>query len=132
MATEYHYFEGTAKFFRTRTPDEYGNYSLRIKLDDVEAYRKTGIQCELDEEGSVWFRRPDQKMFKNELTKLGPPPTVDKDGKPINDLIGEGSKIVAKVKSYDTRVGRKGHQLEAVQVLDLVEVPGRTDGWRNF
>lgn len=133
MATEYHYFEGTARFYRSKTPDEYGNYSLKIKLDDVDKYKKSGIQCELDEEGGVWFRRPDQKLFKDELTKLGPPNTVDKDGSPINDLVGEGSKIIAKVKSYDTKAGRKGHQLEAVQVLDLEKVDtGSKDGWYNF
>ena len=136
----YHYFNGTALYYRNKSADNYGNYSLKIKLDDVNQYKESGIQCDLDDEGCVWFRRPHSKLIREELVTFGPPKTLGtekgEDGKylPLGELVGEGSKIIAKVKSYETGNNRIGHQLEAVQVTELVPVELDNTGsdWYDF
>lgn len=123
--TKWVYLKGTCEYYRNKTPNEYGAYSLRIKLDDPEAYKATGIQVAMDEEDCVWFRRPKVKLIKNDLVEFGPPLTVDNspEPQPLDALVGKGSKIEAKVKYYPTAKG-VGHTLEAVKVFELVPVEG--------
>lgn len=132
--TNYHYFHGTAEFYQNRKPDEYGNYKLLLKFDDPEDYIKSGIQVNMTEDGCVWFRRPDVKLIKGSLETLGPPETVtdDEEGnaQPFKQLVGKGSKVVAKVRSYDTTKGT-GHTLDAVKIIELVPVP-HSGEYHNF
>lgn len=129
--TVYYYFDGECKFYRSVTPDNFGNYSLRIKLNDIEEYKKSGIQGSIDDEGCVWLRRPQNKIINNELVDFGPPVTLDENEEELNLLVGEGSQVVAKVAVYDTFKGL-GHRLEAVKVKDLVKVELDNTGKYNF
>lgn len=132
--TKYNYFEGTLEYFRNNRPDDYGNYSIKIKLDDdsLIKYKESGIQVTIDEENCVFFRRPDSKVINKELVELGPAIVVDTDGNELKKLPGKGSKIVAKVRSYNTVKG-VGHTLDAIQVIELVPVELSLDGThRNF
>jgi hypothetical protein len=66
-------------------------------------------------------------MIKDQLVAFGPPTVIDKDKNPVTALVGNGSKVTAKVAVYDTRMG-KGHRLETVRVDELVEfVPEKKD-----
>jgi len=132
--TQYFYFPGIARFVRSDNTDQYGNYICKIELDgdSLKAYRESGIQVNVDDENAVFLRRPHQKIFGDSLETLGPPAVVDADGKPLAKRIGNGSKIVAKVKAYPTRKG-KGHTLEAIQVLELKEyVSASGSNFYNF
>ncbi len=129
----YHYFKGTARWTNFTTVDQYGNYSVNFEFEDdteLEKFKESGISAKMLADGkSTFFKRPPQKIFGDELVKLGPPEIVDNDGLPITDLVGAGSKVTVKVKAFPTPKG-KGHELIAVQVNDLVKVEGR--GKYNF
>lgn len=111
------------------------------KLDD------SGIQLTAkknDEDGLdyIRLRRPVKKVFSDEVTFFAPPEisgkvTVQyqdengdrlrqyKKGDKINRVgdpveIGNGSTVIANICVYDTVKG-KGHRLEGLTVLDLVE-----------
>lgn len=133
--TKYNYFKGIAKFVQTRKTNDYGSYSVCIQLlDDIEEKKfiDSGIQVEKTEDGTVWFRRPETKLIKNELVKFGPPLVVDKDGNPSKEMIGTGSEVIVKVRSYPTMKGT-GHTWDAIQIIKLVPVELSVDGERyNF
>lgn len=130
--TNYHYFHGTARFVRTNKADQYGNYTCKLEMDEdtLADFNKTGIQLNVNEDNSVFFKRPHQKIFGNELTVLGAPKVVDADGKDFAEMVGNGSKVVVKVKSFNTMKG-KGHTLEAIQVLEYVK-PETSSTFYNF
>ena len=124
--TQYLYLNGTAEFARTNKSDDYGNYSVRIALDDesLEEYKKSGIQVAIEEGNMVWLRRPHSKIINKELVYLGPPRVVnDETGEDWNVLIGKGSQITVKVRAYPTQKG-KGHTLDAIGIRKLVPVEG--------
>lgn len=125
--TKYNYFKGISHFTQTNKTNAYGAYSVCIELNDpaeLEKYKASGIQVEVSPENKVWFRRPHQKLFGNELQELGPPEVIDKNNQPVTDMIGTGSDIVVKVRSYPTIKG-VGHTLDAIQVLNLIKVEGQ-------
>ncbi len=125
MAQTMFYFTGIAKWAKLFEPDrKYKNYAIDIYLDkeSLKRFRDSGLQSTLkkDDDGQfVTFRRATQKLIKDELVKFGPPEVLGKDNKPINDFVGNGSKVTIKVLAYDTQKG-KGSRLEAVRVDDLV------------
>ncbi len=132
--TQYFYFPGIARFVRSDKADQYGNYVCKIELDGdaLADYRASGIQVAVDDTNAIFFRRPHQKLINGEIITLGSPEIVDAAGKPCSDMIGNGSKIVAKVKAYPTKKG-KGHTLEAIQVRELVKYEGASrDPRYNF
>ena len=114
-----------------------------------EKITKSGVQLETktDPDGKfIRFRRDCQKLIKDDLIVFCPPEitgavevhytnaqgdkirqytkgdkiTVNRVGDPVT--IGNGSLVVANLSVYDTARG-KGHRLESVKVLDLVDVP---------
>ena len=69
--------------------------------------------------------------FKDSIGNLcgNPPKVVDKDKKPYNGIIGNGSDVTVKIDVYDTKYANKGHRLVAVMVNNLVEyVPQDNSG----
>lgn len=111
------------------------------KLDD------SGIQLTAkknDEDGLdyIRLRRPTKKVFSDEVTFFAPPEVsgkvtvqyqdengdrirqykkgdkINRVGEPVE--IGNGSTVIANICVYDTVKG-KGHRLEGLTVLDLVE-----------
>ncbi len=133
MSTKYLYFSGIIKWAKVRKPDEkYQNYTINLYLDSKskETFDDSGLSLGFknDEDGEfITFRRPDAKLIKQELVHFGPPTVLGPDNKPFDGLIGNGSKVTAKVAVYDTIKG-KGHRLEIVRVDDLVVYEGGDNG----
>lgn len=132
MATKYYKFKGPCKWAKLHTPDQkYNNYQINVYLDDegIKQLKDSGLQLSLktDEDGSfVTFRRPQQKIIKGQLVDLGKPRVEDKDRKPLEALVGNGSMVTVDVSVYDTLKG-KGHTMMGVQVTDLVIYERSTD-----
>lgn len=126
MATKYFKFYGTSDYAKVHTPDkEYGHYGINLNFDEAsfKLYKKAGLQLKVkDKDGSpfVVFRRHPDKVFEGQNPK---PEVIDAAGRPIEDLIGNGSKVAVTVSVFDTKRG-KGHRLETVQVLELVPYNG--------
>lgn len=130
MATKMFKFYGEAKWAKVHQPDEkYKNYEVNLYMDEPswDLFAKSGLQLKRreDETGKfVVLRRASEKIIKGELKKMGPPKVVDGVGRPIEDLVGNGSKIAVEVAVYDTAKG-PGHRMEKVIVLELVEYGGK-------
>jgi len=125
MATTTHYFTGIVRQAFLAKPDKFNNYIIGLELDGPSKAELAASGSSL--EARTWdgftfvtFRRPTQKMIKQEVVKFEPPKVVDAQGQPLTKLVGKGSKAIAKVIMYPTMKGQ-GHRLEAVQVLDLIE-----------
>lgn len=120
MPTQYLKFSGTCKWAKTRKPDEkYGFFSIDMYLDDSswEVFKASGLNLEPKETDEGWyvrFRRPNQKIIKNELVTFGPPEVAG-----TTELIGNGSRVTVEVVVYDTMKG-KGHRLNKIIVHELV------------
>lgn len=126
MATRYLYLTGKAKWARVHKPDEkYHNYSVQLYLDKAssKAFSESGLGLSVkeDEDGKyIKLRRPEAKLMKGEMVEFGPPKIIDKNKKPFDGAIGNGSDVTAKIAVYDTIKG-PGHRLEAIRVDKLVE-----------
>ena len=128
------YFKGVANWAKVRPDDRdfkydaNGTYTVDLVVDeDVEKeIHACGLQLEpkQTEDGKTYykFRRPHIVEFKDGPKELGPPKVVDKDNKPYpsTTLVGNGSEVILKAEIYDTAKG-KGHRLQVVKVLNLVE-----------
>lgn len=126
MATKYIYLRGTCKWAKPYKPDEkYGNYTICLYPDEksMNEISDSGltINPKSDDDGIYYtFRRPHQKLMKNELVELGRPQVLAADNTAFDGLIGNGSEVTIKVSVYDTVKG-KGHRWETVRVDNLVE-----------
>jgi len=133
MSTKVLYFHGTAKWAQLGlgpTPEdnadkEYKSWKLNLYLSDDswEDFARSGLQLKAkeDEDGRyVTFRRPFSKVIKDDLVKFEPPKVTDAEGVGFRDYIGNGSEVIIKVATFDTRKGR-GHRLEEVKVVTLVD-----------
>jgi hypothetical protein len=126
MATTTVFLSGTCKWAKVYKPDEkYKNWQIQLYPDDesMKVYDQSGMSmAKKEDEAGVFitFRRPESKLIKNEVVEFAPPVVKDKLGRTMDKLIGNGSKVAIKVSVYDTMKG-KGHRLEEVKVLDLVE-----------
>jgi len=133
MATVYKEFTGVCKWAKLKQPDNYGHYTIDLYLNDEQLldFKATGLGLRIreDEGGQyVRFRRPVTKLIKNQQVNFGPP-TVIKDGKKFDELVGNGSEVTVLVAIYDTQKGR-GHTLEKVRVEKLVPYEGGIPkGW---
>lgn len=134
MSSDTFYFSGMTKWAKVTTPDpKFNVYTLDLYLDapSMKLFKDSGLQLQIrkDEKDGAYIklRRPASKMIKKEVVDLGPPtllikaPTKDDPDhyEPFNDLIGNGSSVICKVRVYDTMKG-KGHELETVAVEALV------------
>lgn len=131
MAQTTVYLRGIAKWAKLTTPDpKFKVYTLDLYPDDPswELYHQTDLELKEreDDEGGkfIKIRRPVEKLIKGEIVTFGPPKTLVPDGDGVAELgdklVGNGSRVVAKVVVYDTPKG-KGHRLETVLVEELVE-----------
>jgi hypothetical protein len=114
MAVEYIYLQGKAKWFKSQTPNKFGDYSHDIYLTDesrtkLEELKKgkgnvEGIKNSLkqDEDGYyVSLRRPQSKTIRGKVVGFAPPEILDRNGLPLHDiLVGNGSDITTKVEYY--------------------------------
>lgn len=131
MATKEIYMTGKIKWAKgLKDMDEkFKSYSAAFYPTDksMNEYKQLGLKTKfrMDDEGeSFSVRRPDSKIFKDELKKFGPPEVfVEKDGEtiPVDPYtVGNGSDVTVKLSVYDTGYG-KGSRLEAVRVDNLIE-----------
>jgi hypothetical protein len=129
--------EGTAYWASLSRPNEKFEPMWRIDLaldDDTAAqFAKEGFtlgETTIDGEtikNIVKFKR---KVSKNNGDKNQPPMVVDGAKKPLDKIVGNGSKVVVMYKAYDWNYkGKtgKGLDLQAVQVKDLVEYTPKED-----
>lgn len=130
MATKSYRFHGESNWAKIHKPDtKFGVfYMIDVFLDEpsIDLYKKSGIQGrikDVDGRQYVTFRRPEEKVIKGETIHLGKPKVTDSVGRDIDDLVGNGSSVSVTVSVYDTKKG-KGHQLDVVQVNELVKYGG--------
>jgi len=139
MATKYYKFEGEVRWAKGlfEEDNEYGkpNYNVLFAPVDASKLKDAGIGLRPDKDEGKWyrFRRYSEKTWPSgETTKFGPPKIKNKDGTPYEGTkysIGNGSTVELNVAVFPA--GKfKGHRLEEVRVLDLIEfVPeSRTEG----
>jgi hypothetical protein len=132
LATKIFKLYGRAQWAKVQ-PDQldlnYDKKSKSWRIDvylepkSLELFHQSGLQLKVrkGEDGDyVTFKRPEQKIFKDEIKDMGPPYVTDKEGNPITARVGNGSKVMVELSVYDSRNG-KGHTLEGVVVHDLVE-----------
>lgn len=131
MATKTYKFYGTARWAKIQ-PDQldlnYDKKSKSWKIDlvmtpgSLELYKQSGLQLKLreDKEGTYTsFRRPERKIFKDEVREMDPPYVVTPDEVAITTRIGNGSRVAVEVDVYDSMNG-KGHTMKGVTVHELV------------
>jgi len=129
--------EGKAYWASITRPNEKFEpmWRLDLAVDDATAseFQKEGIsigETTVDNEtikNVIKFKR---KVSKANGDKNQPPPLVDAEKKPLDKIVGNGSKVKVMYKSYDWNYkGKtgKGLDLQAVQVLDLVEYTPKED-----
>lgn len=129
MSTNTLYLSGKAywaKVFEHNLDNYDGTLSAQIEIEldkeQRDALKESGsrVTPKLQDDGTIrvrFKRKFDNPLFPN----LGGLPNVlDAEGKPLNELIGNGSDVTVKVTVYDTKKG-KGTRLESVRVDNLVE-----------
>ena len=136
MTTQITYLTGTGKWVKPYPGQE-----------DVKFGKKSTIDLYLDQEGMMNFlssgsrikiRQDDDgeyiKLSRNVDQiygdgTLGNPEVVKKNEageyEPFDRLIGNGSKVVAKIETYDSKFG-KGTRWEALEVVEHVAFEGKT------
>ncbi|QIG73050.1 hypothetical protein EVB99_059 [Rhizobium phage RHph_N3_19] len=153
MSTKWISVKGVVKWAKVYEPDVFsGASNWKVSFCPLDATEKkkitdSGMQLsyKMDESDGLEYirlRRPDKKLFKDEVTFFAPPEVsgkvtvqyqdengdrirqykkgdkVNRVGEPVE--IGNGSTVIANICVYDTVKG-KGHRLEGLTVLDLVE-----------
>jgi len=113
-----YYFTGDCKWAKVYKPDDkYKKYGIDVELDEVQQKEYDSLRMKgKAREGYVSFSSyPDKK-------KGGPahkPEVVDAEGKPFEEMIGNGSNVTIKIETYpyDNEYGKgNGHRLLAVKV----------------
>ncbi len=133
MATNTLYFTGKCQWAKLAKPDTKfdpaGVYAIDVFLDkdNLKKFNDSKMQLKLrhnetSDEPYVTFKRPDKQMIKGEIVERGRPKIVDRDDNelPGDTIIGNGSTVTVKITTYDGAKG-KGHRLEGVRIVDLVE-----------
>lgn len=124
--------------------DEFGGkefYKITVALDDESwaLFNKSGLKLKPKEVSSdddtlgITFRRDVHaktgvdKKGKPWSLGGGAPRVVDVDGDEFDDLIGNGSVVEVLVERYPSKIGKWGHRLEAVKVIDHVQYEAPDD-----
>jgi len=129
--------EGTAYWASITRPNEKFEPMWRIDLavDDATAseFQKQGFsigETVINDETIKNIIKFKRKVSKVNGDKNQQPQLVDSEKKPLDKIVGNGSKVKVMYKSYDWNYkGKtgKGLDLQAVQVLDLVEYTPKED-----
>ena len=129
--------EGTAYWASLTRPNENfePRWSIDLAVDDKSAndLKEQGIalgETTIDEKtisNIVRFKRKVQKANGDKNTQ---PQLVDASKNPLDKIVGNGSKVKVMYKPYEWNFkGKKGMglDLQAVQVIDLIEYTPRED-----
>lgn len=147
--TKYMKFRGKVSYAKIYDPDEFMNekswkLNLHPDVDTIAKIKSAGILLKLrdpnEEKSGVagkyfTFKRHTEREFNGVKTEFAPPIVLDKDNNklvyytPNEDgsysqhgdrlSIGNGSLIEIDISVFGTE--RKGHRLNAVRILDLIE-----------
>jgi hypothetical protein len=124
--------------------DEFGGrefYKITVALDDASwvKFNKSGLglqpkavsKDDPDIIGVTFRRDVEPKTGKDKRGKTwsigGGAPKVTLDGEEFDGLIGNGSEVEVVVETYDTKIKKKGHRLEKVNIIDLVKYEAPDD-----
>lgn len=124
--------------------DEFGGkefYKITVELDDESwvTFNKSGFKLKPkavssdDDNLGITFRRDvhpktgKDKNGKDWSLGGGTPRVVDVDGDEFDELIGNGSVVEVLVERYPSKIGKWGHRLEAVKVIDHVQYEAPDD-----
>ena len=136
MSTKEVILQGKAKWASLHRPDKFDAYSINLYMTDesIAVFNTLKLKTELkkDEDGYyAKFRCPLQKMMRGKLVALPRPAVVDKDHRPIETIVGNGSDVTLKLDWYDYKSpkGEKGYavRLTGVRVDNLVEYEADRD-----
>src|SRR6056300_1787769 len=129
--------EGKAYWASITRPNEKFEpmWRLDLAVDDATAseFQKQGFsigETSVDNETIKNIIKFKRKVSKDNCDKNQQPQLVDAEKKPLDKIVGNGSKVKVMYKSYDWNFkGKKGMglDLQAVQVIDLVEYTPRED-----
>lgn len=120
---------GTAMWAHVQAPNQFGKYSIDVIIpeDEYQELLGEGVSgLKETDDGFVVQIRTNATMKDGSPAKK--PVVVDKEGIPITDLVGNGSKVKVKFNVAEWKFGsKKGKSayLNAVKVLELV--PYETD-----
>jgi len=129
--------EGTAYWASITRPNEKFEPMWRVDValsdKDAEEFKSKGVNLKesvIEDKtvnNLVTFKR---KVSKANGDRNSQPTLVDADKKPLDKIVGNGSKVKVMYKSYDWNYKGKtgtGLDLQAVQVVDLIEYQPRED-----
>ena len=129
--------EGTAYWASLTRPNEKFEPMWRIDLavDDATAedFKSQGIsvgETVIDEQTISNIVRFKRKVSKANGDKNTQPTLVDGAKQPLDKIVGNGSKVKVMYRPYDWNFkGKKGKglDLQAVQVMDLIEYTHKED-----
>jgi hypothetical protein len=110
-------------------------WRLDLAVDDATAseFQKQGFsigETVINDETIKNIIKFKRKVSKANGDRNQQPQLVDAEKKPLDKIVGNGSKVKVMYKSYDWNYkGKtgKGLDLQAVQVLDLVEYTPKED-----
>ena len=129
--------EGTAYWASITRPNEKFEPMWRVDValsdKDAEEFKSKGVNLKesvIEDKtvsNLVTFKR---KVSKANGDRNSQPTLVDAEKKPLDKIVGNGSKVKVMYKSYDWNYKGKtgtGLDLQAVQVVDLIEYQPRED-----
>jgi hypothetical protein len=129
--------EGKAYWASITRPNEKFEpmWRLDLAVDDATAsqFQKEGFtigETTINDETIKNIIKFKRKVSKANGDRNQQPQLVDAEKKPLDKIVGNGSKVKVMYKSYDWNYkGKtgKGLDLQAVQVLDLVEYTPKED-----
>ena len=129
--------EGKAYWASITRPNEKFEpmWRLDLAVDDATAseFQKQGFsigETVINDETIKNIIKFKRKVSKANGDRNQQPQLVDAEKKPLDKIVGNGSKVKVMYKSYDWNYkGKtgKGLDLQAVQVLDLVEYTPKED-----
>jgi hypothetical protein len=136
MSTQITYLTGIGKWVKPYPGQEDTKFGKKAVMDlyldqqGLMNYQASGSRIKLrdDEEGTfIKLTRNVDQVINDK--PLGHPVVIMKDDngdyQPFDRLIGNGSKVVAKITTFDTKFGR-GTRWEALEVVDHVAYEGAT------
>lgn len=127
MATKFYKFKGKIAWaHHLFIPDDYKGvkrYTVDFYPDDREAIKASGMQLRYDRDTNSFIRprREVERKFADETVQFGPPRILDAEGNDFDGRIGNGSTAELTIAVFDTKTFGKGHRLEEVRIIDLVE-----------
>lgn len=129
--------EGIAYWASITRPNEKFEPMWRVDValsdKDAEDFKSKGVNLKesvIEDKtvnNLVTFKR---KVSKANGDRNSQPTLVDAEKKPLDKIVGNGSKVKVMYKSYDWNYKGKtgtGLDLQAVQVVDLIEYQPRED-----